>query len=113
MGHIELAAPVTHIWYFKGIPSRIGVILEITPKELERVIYFASYIVTEPGNTPLEPKQLMSESEYKENRMRFGNEFTAKIGAGSDTRSSQEKSIWIKKPKICKRSLRMAQDKRK
>ena len=81
MGHIELAAPVTHIWYFKGIPSRIGVILEITPKELERVIYFASYIVTEPGNTPLEPKQLMSESEYKENRMRFGNEFTAKIGA--------------------------------
>ena len=89
MGHIELAAPVTHIWYFKGdTRAVIGVILEITPKELERVIYFASYIVTEPGNTPLEPKQLMSESEYKENRMRFGNEFTAKIGAGSDTRSS-------------------------
>lgn len=81
MGHIELAAPVTHIWYFKGIPSRIGILLEISPRDLERVIYFASYIVIDPGNTPIEPKKLLSEAEYKENRMRYGNDFTAKIGA--------------------------------
>ena len=81
MGHIELAAPVTHIWYFKGIPSRIGIILEVSPRDLERVIYFAAYVVTNPGNTPLEPKQLLTESEYKENRMRYGNDFVAKIGA--------------------------------
>ncbi len=81
MGHIELAAPVTHIWYFKGIPSRIGIMLELSPKDLERVIYFASYIVTDPGNTPLEPKQLLSEGEYKENKEKFGSSFTAKIGA--------------------------------
>ena len=81
MGHIELAAPVTHIWYFKGIPSRIGIILEISPRDLERVIYFASYIVTDPGNSPLEPKQLLSENEYKENKAKFENAFTAKIGA--------------------------------
>lgn len=81
MGHIELAAPVTHIWYFKGIPSRIGIILEISPRDLERVIYFAAYIVTDPGNTPLEPKQLLTENEYKENRSRYGTDFVAKIGA--------------------------------
>ena len=81
MGHIELAAPVTHIWYFKGTPSRIGVMLDISPKELEKIIYFASYIVTDPGNTPLEPKQILTETEYKENKEKFGSEFTAKIGA--------------------------------
>ncbi len=81
MGHIELAAPVTHIWYFKGIPSRIGILLEISPRDLERVIYFASYIVIDAGNTPIEPKKLLSEAEYKENKMRYGNDFTAKIGA--------------------------------
>jgi DNA-directed RNA polymerase subunit beta' len=81
MGHIELAAPVTHIWYFKGIPSRIGIILEISPRDLERVIYFAAYIVTDPGNSPLEPKQLLTENEYKENKAKFGDAFTAKIGA--------------------------------
>ncbi len=81
MGHIELAAPVTHIWYFKGIPSRIGIMLDLSPKDLERVIYFASYIVTDPGNTPLEPKQLLSEIEYKENKAKFRDDFTAKIGA--------------------------------
>ena len=81
MGHIELAAPVTHIWYFKGSLSRIGVILDITPKDLEKVIYFASYIVTDPGNSPLEYKQLLSESEYKEALGNFHDGFTAKIGA--------------------------------
>ncbi|MCL1913119.1 MAG: DNA-directed RNA polymerase subunit beta' [Eubacteriaceae bacterium] len=81
MGHIELAAPVTHIWYFKGIPSRIGIILEISPRDLERVIYFAAYIVTDPGNSPLDPKQLLTENEYRENKAKFGNNFVAKIGA--------------------------------
>ncbi|NLW70254.1 MAG: DNA-directed RNA polymerase subunit beta' [Eubacteriaceae bacterium] len=81
MGHIELAAPVTHIWYFKGNLSRIGVILDISPKELEKVIYFASYIVTDPGNSPLEVKKLLNETEYKENKDTFGDAFSAKIGA--------------------------------
>ena len=61
MGHIELAAPVSHIWYFKGIPSRMGLVLDMSPRALEEVIYFASYVVTEPGNTSLERKQLLSE----------------------------------------------------
>ena len=81
MGHIELAAPVTHIWYFKGNPSRIGVLLDLSPKDLEKVIYFSSYIVTDPGNSPLEPRQILNESEYNEARSKFGQEFTAKIGA--------------------------------
>lgn len=81
MGHIELAAPVTHIWYFKGTPSRIGVMLDLSPKELEKIIYFAAYIVTDPGNSPLEPRQILTETEYKENKEKFGNAFTAKIGA--------------------------------
>ncbi|EDS71911.1 DNA-directed RNA polymerase, beta' subunit [Anaerofustis stercorihominis DSM 17244] len=81
MGHIALAAPVTHIWYFKGIPSRIGLLLEMSPKELERIIYFAAYVVTDPGNTPLDEKTVLTENEYKEYRQIYGSEFTAKIGA--------------------------------
>ncbi|SFH57912.1 DNA-directed RNA polymerase subunit beta' [Pisciglobus halotolerans] len=81
MGHIELAAPVTHIWYFKGIPSRMGLILDMSPRALEEVIYFASYVVIEPGNTPLEKKQLLSEREYREKRAQYGNEFKAEMGA--------------------------------
>jgi len=82
MGHIELAAPVTHIWYFRGIPSRIGIILDISPKELEKIIYFASYIVTDPGNSPLEYKKILTESEYRQHKAApYGNQFTAKIGA--------------------------------
>ncbi len=61
MGHIELAAPVSHIWYFKGIPSRMGLLLDISPRQLEKVLYFANYIVTDPGFTPLEKKQLLTE----------------------------------------------------
>ncbi|MGQ4670601.1 hypothetical protein ACUIJ5_14990 [Bacillus toyonensis] len=61
MGHIELAAPVSHIWYFKGIPSRMGLVLDMSPRALEEVIYFASYVVTESGDTPLDKKQLLSE----------------------------------------------------
>ena len=66
MGHIELAAPVSHIWYFKGIPSRMGTILDISPRLLEQVLYFVSYIVTDPGTTPLSQKQLLTEREYRD-----------------------------------------------
>ena len=81
MGHIELAAPVSHIWYFKGIPSRIGLMLDLSPRDLERVLYFASYIVTDPGFTPLEEKQLLNEAEYREMRERYEDEFKASMGA--------------------------------
>ena len=81
MGHIELAAPVSHIWYFKGIPSRIGLMLDISPRLLEKVLYFASYIVVDPGLTPLEKKQLLTEKEYREMQERYGDEFNAQMGA--------------------------------
>ena len=81
MGHIELAAPVSHIWYFKGIPSRIGLMLDISPRLLEKVLYFASYIVVDPGLTPLEKKQLLTEKEYREMQERYGDEFRAEMGA--------------------------------
>ncbi len=81
MGHIELAAPVSHIWYFKGNPSRIGTILDISSRFLERVLYFASYIVTDPGFTSLTEGQLLSEREYREMRDRYGEEFRASMGA--------------------------------
>ena len=71
MGHIELAAQVTHIWYFKGIPSRMGLILDMTPRALEEIIYFASYVVVEPADTPLERKQLLSEREYRAYRQKI------------------------------------------
>ncbi|KOP79721.1 DNA-directed RNA polymerase subunit beta' [Lysinibacillus sp. FJAT-14745] len=81
MGHIELAAPVSHIWYFKGIPSRMGLILDMSPRALEEVIYFASYVVIEPGATNLDSKQLLSEKEYRAYREKFGNTFEASMGA--------------------------------
>ena len=81
MGHIELAAPVSHIWYFKGIPSRMGLVLDMSPRALEEVIYFAAYIVTDPGNTPLEKKQLLSEKEYRNYYEKYGNAFKAQMGA--------------------------------
>ncbi|GGI18175.1 DNA-directed RNA polymerase subunit beta' [Gottfriedia solisilvae] len=81
MGHIELAAPVSHIWYFKGIPSRMGLVLDMSPRALEEVIYFASYVVTETGDTPLEKKQLLSEKEFRAYRERYGQTFQASMGA--------------------------------
>ncbi len=83
MGHIELAAPVSHIWYFKGIPSRMGLMLDISPRVLEKVLYFASYIVTDPGKTPLMKYSILSEKEYKEARERYGDKFEAGMGAES------------------------------
>lgn len=81
LGHIELAAPVSHIWYFKGIPSRMGLLLDVSPRTLEKVLYFASYIVIDPGDTPLTKKQLLSEAEYREMREKYGNSFKAGMGA--------------------------------
>lgn len=81
MGHIELAAPVSHIWYFKGIPSRMGLILDMSPRSLEKVLYFASYIVIDPGDTDLIEKQLLSDKEYKEAVETYGNRFKAGMGA--------------------------------
>ena len=81
MGHLELAAPVSHIWYFKGIPSRMGLVLDMSPRALEEVIYFAAYIVTDPGETALERKQLLSEKEYRSYREKFGQGFQAAMGA--------------------------------
>ena len=81
MGSIELAAPVSHIWYFKAVPSRMGLVLDMSPRLLERVIYFARYIVIDPGNTPLEKKQLLTDAEYKSARERYEDDFRAGMGA--------------------------------
>jgi len=81
MGHIELAAPCTHIWFFKGIPSRLGLLLDMSPRALEKVIYFVSFLVIDPGETPLAEKQLLSESEYREVYNKYGNTFKAGMGA--------------------------------
>jgi len=81
MGHIELAAPVSHIWYFKGIPSRMGILLDMSPRSLEKILYFASYVVLDGGNTSLTAKQLLTEREYRENKEKYGNGFKAGIGA--------------------------------
>ncbi len=81
MGHIELAAPVSHIWYFKGIPSRMGLILDLSPRILEKVLYFASYIVIDPGDCPLKKYQVLSEKEYRDMREKYEDDFKAGMGA--------------------------------
>ncbi|MGN0171656.1 MAG: DNA-directed RNA polymerase subunit beta', partial [Acutalibacteraceae bacterium] len=81
MGHIELAAPVSHIWYFKGIPSRMGLLLDISPRLLEQVLYFASYIVTDPGMTPLMKNQILSDKDYRDMREKYEDDFEAGMGA--------------------------------
>ena len=81
MGHIELATPVRHIWYFKGIPSRMGLLLDISPRILEKVLYFANYIVTDPGETPLSRNQILSEKEYRDYREKYEDDFQAGMGA--------------------------------
>ncbi|MCQ2567339.1 MAG: DNA-directed RNA polymerase subunit beta' [Mogibacterium sp.] len=81
MGHIQLVSPVSHIWYFKGIPSRIGLVLDMTPKDLEKVLYFASYVVLDPGDTPFAYKQVIEEDEYNEAREIYGKTFRAGMGA--------------------------------
>ncbi|MDD6683474.1 MAG: DNA-directed RNA polymerase subunit beta', partial [Clostridiales bacterium] len=80
MGHIELAAPVSHIWYFKGIPSRMGLLLDLSPRILEKVLYFAAYIVTDPGYAPLTKNQILSEKEYRDLREKYEDDFEAGMG---------------------------------
>ncbi len=84
MGHIELAAPVSHIWYFKGIPSRMGLVLDMTPKNLEKVLYFASYVVLDPGETPLQYKQVLTEAEYRKAEEDYGSK-AFEVGMGAES----------------------------
>ena len=118
MGHIELATPVSHIWYFKGIPSRMGLMLDMTPKMLEKVLYFANYVVIDPGETPLEKCQLLTEKEYRDMREKYEDDFKAGIGAeairellaeidcdalAEDLRAQLENANGQKKAKLVKR----------
>ncbi len=81
MGHINLAAPVAHIWFFKAMPSRLGTLLDLKTSSIERVVYFQDYICIDPGDTPLEEKQLLTEEEYRQARAKYGSEFEADMGA--------------------------------
>ena len=112
MGHIELAAPVSHIWYFKGIPSRMGLVLDMSPRALEEVIYFASYVVTDPGETTLEKKQLLSEKEYRAYREKYGNKFQASMGAESIKKLLSDIDL-IKEAEMLKEELKSAQGQRR
>lgn len=112
MGHIELAAPVSHIWYFKGIPSRMGLALDMSPRSLEEIIYFASYVVTDPGDTPLEKKQLLSEKEYRSYREKYGYGFQAGMGAEAVKKLLQDIDIQ-KELEFLKEELRTAQGQRR
>ncbi|ALX49401.1 DNA-directed RNA polymerase subunit beta' [Lentibacillus amyloliquefaciens] len=112
MGHIELAAPVSHIWYFKGIPSRMGLVLDMSPRALEEVIYFAAYIVTETGDTPLEKKQLLSEKEYRAYYEKYGNTFKAQMGAEAIRKLLQDIDL-EKEVNTLKEELKTAQGQRR
>jgi DNA-directed RNA polymerase subunit beta' len=112
MGHIELAAPVSHIWYFKGIPSRMGLVLDMSPRALEEVIYFAAYIVTEQGDTPLEKKQLLSEKEYRTYYDKYGKSFKAQMGAEAIRKLLQDIDL-EKEVDILKEELKTAQGQRR
>ena len=112
MGHIELAAPVSHIWYFKGIPSRMGLVLDMSPRALEEVIYFAAYIVTESGNTPLEKKQLLSEKEYRAYYDKYGKSFKAQMGAEAIRKLLQDIDL-VKEVAALKEELKTVQGQRR
>jgi DNA-directed RNA polymerase subunit beta' len=112
MGHIELAAPVSHIWYFKGIPSRMGLVLDMSPRNLEEIIYFASYVVIEPGDTTYEKKQLLSEKEYRAAKEKFGNSFSAGMGAEAVKRLLQDIDS-EKEVGVLKEELKTAQGQRR
>jgi len=107
MGHIELAAPVSHIWYFKGIPSRMGLILDLSPRTLEKVLYFANYIVLDKGETELQHKQVLTEKEYQEAKEKYGNTF--KVGMGAESIEILLKEINLEKESVeLKRGLKEA-----
>lgn len=95
MGHIELATPVSHIWFFKGVPSRMGLVLDMSPRDLEEVLYFVSYVVIDKGNTPLENKQTLSEKEYRAYYEKYGTGF--KVGMGADAIKELLKKVDLKK----------------
>ena len=97
MGRIELAAPVSHIWYFKGIPSRMGLILDISPRTLEKVLYFASYVVLDPGVTSLQYKQVLSEKEYREEVEKYGSSTAFRVGMGAEAIQELLKAIDLEK----------------
>lgn len=112
MGHIELAAPVSHIWYFKGIPSRMGLALDMSPRSLEEIIYFASYVVTDPGDTPLEKKQLLSEKEFRSYREKYGYAFQAGMGAEAVKKLLSDIDV-VKEVEMIKEELKTAQGQRR
>ncbi|WP_163539040.1 DNA-directed RNA polymerase subunit beta' [Gracilibacillus sp. YIM 98692] len=112
MGHIELAASVSHIWYFKGIPSRMGLVLDMSPRALEEVIYFAAYIVTDAGDTALEKKQLLSEKEFRAYRDKYGSSFKADMGAEAIKKILQDIDL-DKEVEILREELKSAQGQRR
>src|SRR5690606_11742812 len=81
MGHIDLAAPCAHIWFLKSLPSRLGLVLDMTLRDIERVLYFEAYVITDPGMTPLKKRDIMSEDDYEAKRTEYGDEFTAMMDA--------------------------------
>lgn len=95
MGHIELAAPCSHIWFFKGVPSKMGLVLDMSPRELEEVLYYVSYVVLEPGNVPLEKKQTLSDKEYRAYYEKYGNAF--KVGMGAEAIQTLLKEVDLEK----------------
>ena len=117
MGHIQLASPVAHIWFFKGTPSRIGLVLDLSIKDLEKILYFESYIVVDPGDTPLQEKQLLTEEEYKDAQEQYGDSFEASIGAEAVkvlldkiniTKDGEQLRVQMKKETSQQRKLRCA-----
>lgn len=112
MGHVELATPIAHIWYLKGIPSRMGLILDMSPKQLEEIIYFVSYVVVDKGTTPLEYKQVLSERDYRRCYEQFGNTFTAKIGAEAIKELLQKVDLEVEFENVTK-ELKEAQGQRR
>ncbi|MEG1742859.1 MAG: DNA-directed RNA polymerase subunit beta', partial [Clostridia bacterium] len=112
MGHVELAAPVSHIWYFRAIPSRMGMLLDISPKLLEKVLYFAAYIVLDPGDTPLEKKQLLNEQQYRDNYEKYEDDF--RVGMGAEAIKELLQEIDLEEQAIyLKKELQTAQGQRK
>ncbi len=112
MGHVELAAPVSHIWYFRAIPSRMGLLLNLSPKVLEKVLYFAQYIVTDPGETPLGKNQLLTEQQYREYREKYEDDFKAGMGAEAIKKLLSEIDLEAESEKL-KKELLTAQGQRK
>ena len=95
MGHIELASPCSHIWFFKGVPSKMGLVLDMSPRDLEEVLYFVSYVVLDPGNVPLGKKQTLSDKEYRAYYEKYGNSF--KVGMGAEAIKTLLKEVDIDK----------------